>query len=303
VTDSARHSTDVVTKTDFADLELLSRGKVRDIYGVDDKLILVATDRISAFDCVIPNGIPDKGAVLTALSEFWFDRMKDVVANHIISTDVNEYPPATEPYRDVLRGRSMLVKKAEPYPVECVVRGYLAGSAVKEYRRDGSVCGIKLPEGLRESEKLPEPIFTPATKAESGHDINISQKEMADIIGKEAATILIDSSLAIYTAASEYAASRGLILSDTKFEFGVSDGETIIIDELLTPDSSRYWLAEDYEVGKAQTNFDKQSVRDYLEASDWDKTPPPPELPPDVVAKTSEKYKEAYKLITGKDLR
>ena len=303
MTDSAKRSTDVVTRTEFADLELLSRGKVRDIYGVDDKIILVATDRISAFDCVIPNGIPDKGAVLTALSEFWFDRMKDIVKNHIISTDVSEYPPATEPYRDVLRGRSMLVKKAEPYPVECVVRGYLAGSAVKEYRRDGSVCGIKLPAGLRESEKLSEPIFTPATKAESGHDINISQREMADIIGKEAADFLIEKSLAIYKAASEYAASRGLILSDTKFEFGQSDDETIIIDELLTPDSSRYWLVEGYEVGKPQINFDKQSVRDYLEASDWDKTPPPPELPPDVVAKTSEKYKQAYKLITGKDLR
>ena len=297
------NSKDVVTKTEFGDLELLSRGKVRDIYEVDGKMILVATDRISAFDCVLPNGIPNKGRVLTGLSEFWFDRMKDIVKNHVITTDVNEYPPATAPYRDVLRGRSMLVIKVAPYPVECVVRGYLAGSAAKEYSRDGSVCGIKLPEGLRESERLPEPIFTPATKAESGHDINISQQEMADIIGKEAAGLLIEKSLAIYAAASEYAASRGLIISDTKFEFGECDGETIIIDELLTPDSSRYWLVEDYEVGKPQTNFDKQSVRDYLEASDWDKTPPVPELPPDVVAKTEEKYRQAYKLITGKELR
>ena len=300
--DSAQNPVVVVTQTEFADLKLLNRGKVRDIYEVDGKILLIATDRISAFDCVLANGIPNKGKVLTGLSEFWFDRMKDVVENHVITANVDEYPPVLAPYRDVLHGRSMLVKKAPPYPIECVVRGYLAGSATKEYDQSGSVCGIKLPEGLRESEKLSEPIFTPATKSESGHDINISQKEMADIIGKEAADILIEKSLAIYTAASEYAASRGLIISDTKFEFGEYDGETIIIDELLTPDSSRYWLAEDYEVGKPQTNFDKQYVRDYLEASDWDKTPPAPVLPPDVVAKTEEMYKQAYKLITGKEL-
>jgi phosphoribosylaminoimidazole-succinocarboxamide synthase len=300
--DSAQTPVDVVTQTDFADVRLLNRGKVRDIYEVDGKILLIATDRISAFDCVLPNGIPNKGKVLTGLSEFWFERMRDVVDNHVITANVDEYPPVLEPYRDILRGRSMLVKKAPPYPIECVVRGYLAGSATKEYRQDGSVCGIKLPEGLRESEKLSEPIFTPATKAESGHDINISQKEMADIIGKETADILIEKSMAIYAAASEYAASRGLILSDTKFEFGEYDGETIIIDELLTPDSSRYWLAKDYEVGKPQTNFDKQYVRDHLEQSDWDKTPPAPVLPPDVVAKTEELYKQAYKLITGKEL-
>lgn len=302
MTESTNNPTDVITQTDFPGLNLLNRGKVRDIYEVDGKIILVATDRISAFDVVLPNGIPSKGRVLTALSEFWFDRMKEVVDNQVITTDVDEYPPAAEPYRDILRGRSMLVKQANPYPIECVVRGYLAGSAIKEYRQSGSVCGIKLPEGLKESEKLPEPIFTPATKAESGHDINISQEEMARIIGKEKAGLLIEKSLAVFNAASEYAASRSLILSDTKFEFGECDGQTIIIDELLTPDSSRYWLAEDYQVGRPQTNFDKQYVRDYLETSDWGKTPPAPELPPDVVAKTEELYKQAYKLVTGKDL-
>jgi len=303
VPDSAKNRTDVITRTEFSDLKLLNRGKVRDIYEVDGKIILVASDRISAFDVVLPNGIPNKGRVLTGLSEDWFDYMKDVVDNHLITTDVDEYPAAAGPYRDILLGRSMLVKKARPYPVECVVRGYLAGSAIKEYRRDGSVCGIKLPEGLKESEKLPEPIFTPATKAESGHDINITQKEMADMIGKEAADLLIEKSLAVYMAASEYAASRGLILSDTKFEFGECDGETIIIDELLTPDSSRYWPADDYEPGRPQASFDKQFVRDYLESlADWDKTPPAPELPPEVVAKTEEKYKQAFKLITGKDI-
>jgi phosphoribosylaminoimidazole-succinocarboxamide synthase len=302
MSDSTQNPVDVVTQTEFSDLKLLNRGRVRAIYEVDGKILLIATDRISAFDCVLANGIPNKGKVLTGLSEFWFERMKDVVENHVITSNVDEYPPVLAPYRDVLRGRSMLVKKAPPYPIECVVRGYLAGSAIKEYSQSGSVCGIKLPDGLRESEKLSEPIFTPATKAESGHDINISQKEMADIIGKEAADILIEKSLAIYTAASEYAASRGLIISDTKFEFGQYDGETIIIDELLTPDSSRYWSAGDYEVGRPQTNFDKQYVRDYLEASDWDKVPPAPVLPPDVVAKTEEMYKQAYKLITGKEL-
>ncbi len=293
---------DVVLSTDFPNLKLHSRGKVRDIYEVEGNILLVATDRISAFDCVLSNGIPNKGRVLTALSEFWFGLMKDIVPNQIITIDVDEYPQSTEPYRDVLRGRSMLVKKARPYPVECVVRGYLAGSATKEYRRSGSVCGIALPPGLRESEKLPEPIFTPATKAEEGHDINISQEEMAGMVGEDTARLLIEKSMAIFKTASEYASSRGLILSDTKFEFGDRDGETILIDELLTPDSSRYWLAETYEAGKPQTNFDKQYVRDYLEKSDWDKTPPAPELPPDVVARTEEKYKQAYNLITGKEI-
>ncbi|GAB4347140.1 MAG: phosphoribosylaminoimidazolesuccinocarboxamide synthase [Candidatus Abyssubacteria bacterium] len=297
-----RMNTDVVLKTDFKGLRLVNRGKVRDIYEVDGKLLLVATDRISAFDCVLPDGIPNKGKVLTGLSKFWFDFTSDIIQNHVITADVDEFPRSTRPYRDILRGRSMLVKKTMPYPVECVVRGYLAGSAVKEYRESQSVCGIALPPGLRESERLPEPIFTPATKAESGHDINISFEEMARIIGEERARLLAEKSLAIFKAASEYAASRGLILSDTKFEFGEYGGETIIIDELLTPDSSRYWLAETYEAGKPQTNFDKQYVRDYLETVDWDKTPPAPPLPREVIRGTEEKYKQAYRLITGKDL-
>ena len=291
-----------VIRTELAELRLRSRGKVRDLYEIDGHILLIATDRISAFDCVLPNGIPNKGRVLTALSKFWFDFTEHIIPNHVITADIEEYPESARKHRDILRGRSMLVKRARPYPVECVVRGYLAGSAVKEYRQSGSVCGIKLPSGLRESEKLPEPIFTPATKAESGHDINISQQEMADIIGEETTNLLMEKSLAVFSAASEYASSRGLILSDTKFEFGEYDGETILIDELLTPDSSRYWLAEGYEAGKAQVNFDKQYVRDYLETLSWDKTPPAPELPPDVIARTEEKYKQAYKLITGKDM-
>lgn len=297
-----KQNADVVLRTEFSGLKFLNRGKVRDIYEVDGHLLLVATDRISAFDCVLPNGIPNKGRVLTALSKFWFDLMADIIPNQIVSTDVDEYPASTAPYRAVLRGRSMLVKKAKPFPVECVVRGYLAGSAIKEYRQSQSVCGIKLPRGLRESERLPEPIFTPATKAESGHDINISLAQVAKMVGDHKAKLLAETSLAIFTKAREYAGSRGLILSDTKFEFGECDGKTILIDELLTPDSSRYWLAEDYAVGKPQTNFDKQYVRDYLETLDWDKTPPAPELPPDVVARTEEKYKQAYTLLTGKDL-
>ena len=302
MTEMQRTGAKAITKTDLIGLNLRSRGKVRDLYDVDGNILLIATDRISAFDVVLPNGIPNKGKVLTALSMFWFDFTRHITPNHVITADVDDYPSSVKSHRDTLRGRSMLVKAAQPYPIECVVRGYLAGSAVKDYKRTGSVCGIKLPTGLRESEKLPEPIFTPATKAESGHDINISREEMESIIGKDATALLIQRSLAIFNEASEYALSRGLILSDTKFEFGEYDGETILIDEVLTPDSSRYWLAEQYEVGKAQVNFDKQYVRDYLETVDWDKTPPAPELPPDVVARTEEKYKQAYKLITGKDM-
>jgi len=293
---------EAIVRTNLADLRLCSRGKVRDLYEIDGHILLIATDRISAFDCVLPNGIPDKGKVLTALSKFWFDFTERIIPNHVITAEVEEFPASAKRHRDILRGRSMLVKRASPYPVECVVRGYLAGSAVKEYRQTGSVCGIKLPSGLRESERLPEPIFTPATKAESGHDINISQKEMAGIVGEEKTNLLVEKSLAIFNAASGYASSRGLMLSDTKFEFGEYDGETILIDELLTPDSSRYWLAEGYEVGRPQVNFDKQYVRDYLETLSWDKTPPAPELPPDIVARTAEKYRQAYKLITGKDM-
>lgn len=295
-------TTDVITTTNFDGLKLRSRGKVRDIYEVDGKILLVATDRISAFDVVLPNGIPNKGKVLTGLSMFWFEFMKHIIGNHVITMNVDEYPGAARSFKHLLRGRSMLVKKANPYPVECVVRGYLAGSAVKEYRQSQSVCGINLPPGLKESQKLPGPIFTPATKADTGHDLNITHEEMAGILGKEKAGLLLEKSLAIFNAASEYAFSRGLILSDTKFEFGEYDGETILIDELLTPDSSRYWLAETYEIGKPQTNFDKQEVRDYLDALDWDKTPPAPELPSDIVARTEEKYRKAYRLLTGKDI-
>jgi len=297
-----RLTPEAITRTDLAGLKLRSRGKVRDLYDIDGNILFIATDRISAFDCVLPNGIPNKGKVLTALSLFWFDFTQHIIPNHLITADVDEYPPAVENHRDTLRGRSMLVETARPYPVECVVRGYLAGSAVKDYKRNGTVCGIRLPSNLRESEKLPEPIFTPATKAESGHDINISEKEMAEIIGEEKTELLKEKSLAIFNEATEYASTRGLILSDTKFEFGEYDGKTILIDEVLTPDSSRYWLAESYEVGKAQVNFDKQYVRDYLETVSWDKTPPAPELPPDVVKRTEEIYKQAYKLITGKDM-
>lgn len=293
---------DVITRTELSDLKLHNRGKVRDIYEVDGKILLIATDRISAFDVILPNGIPNKGRVLTRLSEFWFDFMKDITANQLITSNVDEYPAPASAYKDILRGRSMLVKKANPYPIECVARGYLAGSGWKEYKQSQSVCGIKLPAGLQESERLPEPIFTPATKAESGHDINISFEETVDIVGEVVATALKEKTLAVFTKATEYARSRGLILSDTKFEFGECDGEMILIDEVLTPDSSRYWLTETYEVGKPQTNFDKQIVRDYLEGCDWDKTPPAPELPQDVVAKTEEKYKQAYKLLTGKEL-
>ena len=302
MTEPQKRSEDAIVRTELAGLTLRSRGKVRDLYEVDGNILLIATDRISAFDCVLPNGIPNKGRVLTALSKFWFDFTEHIIPNHVITADAEDYPASLRSHLDILRGRSMLVKMAKPYPVECVVRGYLAGSAVTEYRRNGSVCGIKLPSGLQESERLPDPIFTPATKAESGHDINISHEEMADIIGKEKTELLIEKSLGIFNEASEYASSRGLILSDTKFEFGEYDGETIMIDELLTPDSSRYWLAEGYEAGKAQINFDKQYIRDYLETLDWDKAPPAPELPPDVVARTEEKYKQAYKLITGKDM-
>jgi len=297
-----KSNSSVVLRTDFSGLKLHRRGKVRDVYEVDGHLLLVATDRISAFDCILPNGIPNKGKVLTALSKFWFDFVQDIIPNQVLSVDVDEYPRATRPYADVLRGRSMLVKKSKPFPIECVVRGYLAGSAVKEYQQSKCVCGITLPAGLRESEKLPEPIFTPATKAESGHDVNISFAETKKIIGPEKANLLAEKSVLIYKKASEFAASRGLILSDTKFEFGEYDGAVLLIDELLTPDSSRYWLAESYEVGKPQMNFDKQYVRDYLETLDWDKTPPAPELPPDVVARTEEKYKQAFKLLTGRNV-
>jgi phosphoribosylaminoimidazole-succinocarboxamide synthase len=262
----------------------------------------VATDRLSAFDVVLPNPIPYKGAVLTQLSLFWFDFLKGTVSNHLITADVAEYPQPLNEYRDVLDMRSMLVARADVFPIECVARGYLAGSAWKEYKETGEVCGIKLPAGLKESDQLPEPIFTPATKAETGHDINISELEMARRIGEEATERLRNLTLEIYSRAAVYARSRGIIIADTKFEFGVKDGQVILVDEALTPDSSRFWPEADYEPGRSQHSFDKQYVRDHLETLDWNKQPPGPELPEDVVARTSEKYLEAYRLLTGTEL-
>jgi phosphoribosylaminoimidazole-succinocarboxamide synthase len=278
------------------------RGKVRDVYDLGDSLLIVASDRISAFDCIMPNGIPDKGRILTALSLFWFDLLKSVAPpNHLIATDVNDYPKSAQPYADQLEGRSMWVKKAQVVPIECVARGYLAGSGWKEYRQSGTVCRVKLPPGLRQCDQLPEPIFTPATKEESGHDINISFDETAKRIGKELATKLRDVTLAIYKYAADYARQHGVIIADTKFEFGLQpSGEILLIDEVLTPDSSRFWPADKYQPGRDQPSFDKQYVRNWLETQPWDKTPPAPILPADVVAGTRSRYVEAYELITGK---
>jgi phosphoribosylaminoimidazole-succinocarboxamide synthase len=261
--------------------------------------LIVATDRISAFDVVLPNPIPQKGVVLTALSMFWFDFLKDVVPNHVITTDVDSYPAPLPSYRDQLEGRSMLVARADVFPFECVARGYLSGSGWKEYQQKGEVCGVKLPPGLTESAKLAEPIFTPATKAETGHDINVSEREMARSIGEEATRELKKLTLTLYSRAAEYADSRGIIIADTKFEFGIKDGKIILIDEALTPDSSRFWPKESYQPGRGQQSFDKQYLRDYLETVEWDKQPPGPNLPETVVARTSEKYLEAYRLLTG----
>ncbi|MEB1814867.1 phosphoribosylaminoimidazolesuccinocarboxamide synthase [Adlercreutzia mucosicola] len=277
-----------------------AQGKVRDLYDLGDKLLLVATDRISAFDYVLDDEIPCKGQVLTQLSKFWFELLDGVVDNHLISTDVADLPEQFQPYADYLRGRFMLVKKADMFPVECIVRGYLAGSGLKEYQREGTVCGIALPEGLVNSSKLPEPIFTPSTKAEIGdHDENISFERCAELIGDDDAAALRDLALAVYTAARDHAAARGVIIADTKFEFGVIDGKIILADEVLTPDSSRFWPGDAYEEGADQPSFDKQFVRDWLTAH-WDKTGTPPRLPQDVIDATSAKYIQAFELITGK---
>jgi len=293
----------VLLQTDFTDLELYASGKVRDVYRVDnERLLFVATDRISAFDYVLASGIPHKGRVLTQISLFWFDFLKSVTQNHLITADVSEYPPHLEKYRDDLWGRSMLVMKADMIAIECVVRGYISGSAWKEYKQSGAVCGIKLPAGLKESDKLPEPIFTPATKALSGHDENISFEEMTKRAGPELSRKLRSLSLEIYTKAAEYAASRGIIIADTKFEFGNTPKGLVLGDEVLTPDSSRFWPAEKYQPGRAQDSYDKQYVRDYLEEIRWNKQPPAPALPTEVAARTSEKYTEAYRLLTGRNL-
>ena len=272
---------------------------MRDVYAVDDKLLIVATDRISAFDVILPSAIPSKGAVLTALSLFWFTFLEDTVSNHLVTADVKQYPPLLSDYAGQLEGRSMLVSRADVFPIECVARGYLAGSGWKEYRETGEVCGIRLPVGLRESDRLPEPIFTPATKAESGHDINISEREMSERIGEDATRELRELTLAMYSRAVDYARARGIIIADTKFEFGVRNGKVILVDEALTPDSSRFWPEASYQPGGPQQSFDKQYVRDYLETLDWNKQPPGPTLPEAVVTRTSEKYLEAYRLLTG----
>jgi len=294
---------DTVFETSFPSLKLLGRGKVRDIYEVDGKTLLVASDRLSAFDVVLPDGIPEKGKVLTQISAFWFQMLEDIVPNHMISIDVNEYPSATSAYSETLRGRSMLCKKANVFPVECVVRGYLSGSGWAEYKQSGEVCGIRLPKGLRESDRLPELIFTPATKEERGkHDENISFERMVGIVGSDVAEKMRSIAIKLYDRAAEYALSRGIIIADTKFEMGLADGELILIDEALTPDSSRFWPADEYQPGGPQKSFDKQFVRDYLLTLPWNKTAPGPRLPADVVEKTALKYREALKVLTGKDI-
>ncbi len=283
-------------------IRLSSRGKVRDMYDLSDALLIVATDRLSAFDVVLPTGIPDKGKILTQMSLFWFDFTMDIIENHLITADVKKYPAALQPYASQLEGRSMLVKKAKTIPIECVVRGYLTGSAWKEYQEKGSVCSINLPKGLALSQKFPSTLFTPSTKAEAGHDENISQAQAEALVGKETFQFLKEKSIALYEKAAAYALSRGLIIADTKFEFGFYDGKIILIDEVLTPDSSRFWFAEQYECGKPQEALDKQFVRDYLLTLSWDKTPPGPALPDDVVMKTREKYYESFSILTGRNL-
>jgi phosphoribosylaminoimidazole-succinocarboxamide synthase len=292
----------VLLETNLPGVKLFSRGKVRDVYELGDKLLVVATDRLSAFDVVMREGIPDKGRVLTQLSCFWFNLIQDEIRHHFITAKVADYPPELHPFADQLEGRSMLVEKAQVFPIECVVRGYLAGSGWKEYHAAGSVCGIKLPAGLQEASRLENPIFTPATKAQTGHDENITWEEMAAQVGTVAAVMLRKLSLELYHKAREFAEGRGIIIADTKFEWGLKDGQVILIDEVLTPDSSRFWPVHEYAAGKPQPSFDKQFVRDYLESLRWNKQPPPPPLPPEVVEKTSEKYREAYRLLTGDSL-
>jgi phosphoribosylaminoimidazole-succinocarboxamide synthase len=292
-----------ISKTDLPGVKLHGRGKVRDIYDLGEHFLIVATDRLSAFDVVLPTPIPDKGKVLTQMSAFWFDHFKNVVPNHLISTDVSDYPKELHRFRDQLEGRSMLVKKAKVFPIECVARGFLTGSGLKDYNKTGSVCGIPLPAGLRDSDRLPKPIFTPATKAETGHDENISEEQAGKIVGEENIRRLKELTQSLYTRGVEYASGRGIIICDTKFEFGIIDGRITIVDEMLTPDSSRFWPADQYTPGKPQPSFDKQFVRDYLERIGWNKQPPGPELPDDIVNMTSAKYVEALRILTGRDLQ
>ena len=295
-------SQDPILSLDLPGITKLKSGKVREVFDLGDSLLFVATDRISAFDCVMPNGIPRKGEVLTQISHFWFDQTESWLPNHRLQKADSPLPDRLKPFTDVLQGRSMIVRKTRPLPIECVVRGYLSGSGWKEYRKSGSVCGIALPPGLQESSELPQPIFTPATKAESGHDENISFEQAVALTGLEVAEKARDLSLRLYGFARDLARSRGIIIADTKFEFGLVDGQLILIDEVLTPDSSRFWPASEYAPGRGQPSFDKQFVRDHLETLDWDKTPPAPALPPEIVAKTQAKYLEAYRLLTGSPL-
>jgi len=293
----------VLLKTGFSDLKLFRRGKVRDVYDLGDKLLIVSTDRISCFDVILPSGIPQKGKVLTSISVFWFDFIKDVIKHHLLTADVEEYPAELRRYKEELSGRSMLVLKTKPLPVECVVRGYLSGSGWKEYKQKQSVCGISLPAGLKESDNLPEVIFTPSTKADVGHDENVSQQYVEGLVGKDTAGALKRLSIEVYQRARDYALKKGIIIADTKFEFGIYNNQIIIIDEVLTPDSSRFWPFEDYQPGRSQPSFDKQFVRDYLETLDWDKTPPAPALPEEIISKTTGKYLDAYRKLTGKELK
>ena len=293
----------VISTTEFTSLTLKGRGKVRDIYDLGRHLLIVATDRISAFDVIMPNPIPDKGKILTQLSKFWFGQTRDIIANHLISTEVDDFPKEVLPYREALKGRSMFVEKADPLPVECVVRGYLSGSGWEEYQRGGEVCGIRLPKGWVESSRLEEPIFTPATKAEMGlHDENITFERMEQVVGKDLAQRLRAVSLAIYKKARDFAETKGILIADTKMEFGMKNGNLILIDELLTPDSSRFWPKDEYKAGGPQKSFDKQFLRDYLLSIKWNKTPPAPELPEEVILKTGRKYREAYEKLVGKPL-
>lgn len=289
----------VILKTEFPDITFVKRGKVRDIYDLGEHLLLVATDRISAFDVVLPDGIPEKGRVLTQISIYWFEQMEGIISNHIVAARVKDFPEKLHKYADILEGRSMLVKKTRPMPVECVVRGYLSGSGWKEYKEKGVVCGIRLPEGLVESSRLDEPIFTPSTKAEQGHDINISFEDVKGIVGDDLAKKLKDTSLRIYSKARDIAEKKGIIIADTKFEFGLYNGDLIIIDELLTPDSSRFWSTKDYAPGRGQDSYDKQVVRDYLLTLDWDKTYPGPSLPDKIIEKTVTRYREILEIITS----
>lgn len=292
----------LINDTDFIKQPLFIKGKVRNVYDLGDKLLIIVTDRISAFDVVFPDLIPNKGRVLNSISEFWFDHTSDIIGNHVITTDVSQYPEGFSQFKEELQGRSMLVKKVNMVEAECIVRGYLEGSGLKDYKNTGCICGIKLPEGMKQADKLPEPIFTPSTKAQEGHDENVSFEELANRIGSEMAEKLRDVSIALYNKASRHAESKGLILADTKFEFGMIDGKLVVADEVFTPDSSRFWAMDDYEPGRPQKSFDKQYLRDYLESVKWDKKPPAPSLPEDIIMKTEAKYIEAYERITGKKL-